>query len=55
MDFIISEIRKCLNANAWYAAIVLTLTLPAICAVAETPKDKNRRRGKDRAKNIYHG
>ena len=50
MEYIISEIKKCLDAGAWYAALTLVLTLPAICAAAENPKDKNQRRGKDHSK-----
>jgi hypothetical protein len=32
-----NEITQCLNEELWYAALVLTLTLPDICAALESP------------------
>ena len=35
MDFILKEIEKCLDSECYYAAVIIALTLPAICAAAE--------------------
>lgn len=37
MEEILTQIEKALGAQAWYAAMVLTFTLPDICASLENP------------------
>jgi hypothetical protein len=36
------EIKKCLDAGLWYAALVLILTLPDICAALESSSGRTR-------------
>ena len=41
---LIKEINKCLDAKLWYAALVLILILPDICAALESLKGKSEQR-----------
>ena len=41
MRTILNEIEGALNANLYYAAIALTLTLPDVCAALEHPTGKS--------------
>lgn len=44
---LIDDLNKALNAECYYAALALALTLPDICGKAEYPQEKSTKRYKD--------
>lgn len=41
METLTNEIKNCLLKQLWYAALVLTLTLPDVCAALESPDGRS--------------
>lgn len=41
LEIIILDIERALNANLYYAALAVTLSLPDICSVLELPPEQN--------------
>lgn len=44
MELLVAEVQKALNADCYFAALALALTLPDICGKAEYPEEKSTRK-----------